>query len=566
MGYGGSPNPQFTIEGDELQYIRRDGTNKLIATQDDVETVESITFQNSVNPLNESIIRADTGADAQTLLLFGKSASTDGAWIQLVGEDDTTDTNQLLMGYGGNSNSQFTISGDELQYIRRDGVNKLIATQDDVATVNDITFQNPTTPTNESIVRADVGANTQKLLLYGKSTEANGAWIRVIGEDDPISPNRILMGSGGSANVQFDINGDESQRIRQDGTLHQILCHNDLVTDVEDSSTTNIHPTSVTSVINDRVDSLSDYVYSLPVPLTQGAVYTGSVVENAGVFRVSNRAGSVPTASLESALGLTAGTLSSLGYGTVIEGSAYSDKVYVSQGETFSFNWDWNSNEAPIIDFWFVSLMVGTTEVIFDYQPADGTTGTFSWVATESGLLQYGVGVVDVTDSIIDSNLYIDTFSPASVIPTGWSPVNTVARDNEADAFSGRYTFDQTLAEDTEHTIGASGTTATNTWSDMNDLPSGTYDITLKVFVDVTASGSPEYDLKVYGANDDGETIDDHNLVSSVNGTTNFKNSSVGEFKVRVTDRVFRLKWSEILGVSVTFTGSLSLVGFSLVQ
>jgi hypothetical protein len=662
MGYGGSPNPQFTIEGDELQYIRRDGTNKLIATQDDVETVESITFQNSVNPLNESIIRADTGADAQTLLLFGKSASTDGAWIQLVGEDDTTDTNQLLMGYGGNSNSQFTISGDELQYIRRDGVNKLIATQDDVATVNDITFQNPTTPTNESIVRADVGTDAQKILVYGKSTEANGAWVRVIGEDDPVSPNEVLMGVGGvtepqlilqadglqyvrrngtqkliatqedvgtvnsitlqnpttianesiiradlgadtqkvllygkstelngawvyiigeddttsaskvimgvggSTDVQFELTADELQRIRRNGALHQILSEDSFTTNVNETSTTKIHPTSVTSNINDGLIGVTEYVASLPVPLTQGAAYTGKVDEFGTQFRVHNGTGAVAVAVLEAAIGMTPGTLSGLGYGTVTEGSAYTDRAYINAGDTFSFNWDWSTNEVGAEDFWFAFLTINATELVFDFQPADGATGTFSWVATESGLLSYSVGAVDTTDASLDSWVIIDTFSPAAVIPNGWTPVNVVTRDNEADAFTDRYTFDQTLTEDTEHTIGASGTTATNIWSDMNDLPSGTYDITIRVFVDVTASGSPEYDLKVYCANDDAGTIDAHNIVGSVNGTTNFKNSSVGEFKVRVTDRVFRLKWSELLGVSVTFTGSLSLVGFSLEQ
>lgn len=156
------------------------------------------------------------------------------------------------------------------------------------------------------------------------------------------------------------------------------------------------------------------------------------------------------TASLESALNLTAGTLSSVGNGDGVIGSAISQLITVNAGDVVKFQWDFMTNQAyddgtpdsipPSVnndDFAFASLApVGPTSGsvfkladIFDSttitpnvsNPFIAETGfhTFTWVAPSSGQYLLGIGVlhttgVGVQEDGVNSGLLVDA---ASAVP-----------------------------------------------------------------------------------------------------------------------------------------------------
>lgn len=148
----------------------------------------------------------------------------------------------------------------------------------------------------------------------------------------------------------------------------------------------------------------------------------GNVTDNLdGSYILSTGSGSVSDADLETFLGLASGTLDNLAATTggsspnATQGSAIKDASQVELGETFSFDWEWTSFEdnpsSSFNDFAFYALIDTGLGVIADTFTADGTTGTFSYAATSAGLLQWGIGVVDDSDSVVDSFLTVSNIS-----------------------------------------------------------------------------------------------------------------------------------------------------------
>jgi hypothetical protein len=140
-----------------------------------------------------------------------------------------------------------------------------------------------------------------------------------------------------------------------------------------------------------------------------------------GVYTVSNKIGALSDADIEATLGLATGTLDGIQARDATEGSAIYDSLYVEAGDTFSFDWEWTSDEAAndafLNDFAFYSLSLGDVGVLADTSVLDGTTGTFTWTANGSGYLTYGVGVMDVFDGVTDSRLTVSNISHVSAVP-----------------------------------------------------------------------------------------------------------------------------------------------------
>ena len=133
-----------------------------------------------------------------------------------------------------------------------------------------------------------------------------------------------------------------------------------------------------------------------------------------GVYDMTTGTGSVNDTGIESFVGLVAGTLDTLQPKNARHGSALMDTITISTGDIFSFDWAWTSNESSnsfYNDFAFTSLSLDGAVVIADTYTPDGTTGSFSWTATTSGMLTYGVGVMDAYDYYVSSYLTVSNIS-----------------------------------------------------------------------------------------------------------------------------------------------------------
>lgn len=159
-------------------------------------------------------------------------------------------------------------------------------------------------------------------------------------------------------------------------------------------------------------------VASLNVNAT--VITAGNVSETpAGIFELSTQS-SMTDGDIESFLGLSS-TIDSISSGDAIEGSAISEVFAVSVGDIFSFGWTWFTDEDPaapentrpldVNDFSFYNLSLDgvdlSTAVIADTFTVNNAMGTVSWVATASGELGFGAGVMNVGLSRYDSRLLV---------------------------------------------------------------------------------------------------------------------------------------------------------------
>jgi hypothetical protein len=122
----------------------------------------------------------------------------------------------------------------------------------------------------------------------------------------------------------------------------------------------------------------------------------------------------VSDSAIENFLMLPTGTLDTISTGNATEGSAIKGSYYVNAGDTFSFDFTWDSNEvsgASYNDFAFYSLSLEDVGVIADTYARDNDTGSFTWTADRSGQLEFGIGIMDLNDSVVLSTLYINNLS-----------------------------------------------------------------------------------------------------------------------------------------------------------
>ena len=145
----------------------------------------------------------------------------------------------------------------------------------------------------------------------------------------------------------------------------------------------------------------------------------GNVSEVDGVYTLSTNGG-VSDSALESFAGIAAGSLDAEIGGNATEGSAIQSTIEVEAGDTFSFNWVFETNESSntfFNDFAFVALsLFGIDEVLATAaMDSPGTSGSYTWTAGGAGLLTWTVGIVDVGDTIVTSTLNVSKLSPVPV-------------------------------------------------------------------------------------------------------------------------------------------------------
>jgi len=140
---------------------------------------------------------------------------------------------------------------------------------------------------------------------------------------------------------------------------------------------------------------------------------------------LTTNAPSVTSSSVESFLGMS-------GLDGV-EGSAFKNSFQITKGQEFSFDWIFTTAERLSAgayfhnDYSFINLKLGD-EIIFSKtilgqaSNGDHSNGTFKWTATESGLLRYGVGILDVASSSTE-NLFLSKAIGSSIVISNINPV-----------------------------------------------------------------------------------------------------------------------------------------------
>ena len=128
--------------------------------------------------------------------------------------------------------------------------------------------------------------------------------------------------------------------------------------------------------------------------------------------------GSMGATQLESFLGLQSGALAlnpasqSGYYANATVGSALSTDVYLTAGQTLSFDWRFATGDyRPYNDFAFIAVSSSVTKLADVFAVGDyGALGwqTFTYTATTSGNHTVGFGVLDTGDSAVPSTLTID--------------------------------------------------------------------------------------------------------------------------------------------------------------
>ncbi|MEC4819473.1 MAG: hypothetical protein SAK29_40315 [Scytonema sp. PMC 1069.18] len=132
---------------------------------------------------------------------------------------------------------------------------------------------------------------------------------------------------------------------------------------------------------------------------------------------------SVSDTALKDFLGQNFVSIDSIGNGNATQGSALRKQITVKAGDVLSFDFNFLTNEGiPSVfnDFAFVSITPNSLSKLADtgsafvlsptrfFEETDYTTFTFQF--TEEGTYTVGLGVVDVTDTLVDSGLLVDNF------------------------------------------------------------------------------------------------------------------------------------------------------------
>jgi len=155
----------------------------------------------------------------------------------------------------------------------------------------------------------------------------------------------------------------------------------------------------------------------------------------------------VSDSTIETFLGLAAGTLDGLIAANATAGSAIKQTITVSAGDMLTFDWNFLTDEVEagddVPDFTFVSIVSGTSEILADAVSStfvsSGTsfpheTGftMFPYTFPTSGTFTLGFGVMHAGDNEVDSGLLLDNVTiipePATIALLGLGALSLLRR------------------------------------------------------------------------------------------------------------------------------------------
>lgn len=146
----------------------------------------------------------------------------------------------------------------------------------------------------------------------------------------------------------------------------------------------------------------------------------GNVGTSGEVAQLSNSGGQ-GTAAIENFLGLTSGTIATLGSNPTI-GSAIKQTFEAKEGTALRFSWRFQAGDyLPFNDFAFYSLAPTGASTLSNVARV-GNNGDSGWVnlsfvAPTTGLYTLGFGVMNSTDNAAASLLLVDNVE-ADIVPT----------------------------------------------------------------------------------------------------------------------------------------------------
>jgi len=171
-----------------------------------------------------------------------------------------------------------------------------------------------------------------------------------------------------------------------------------------------------------------------------GSVALNSVHQTEGSFSARLVAGgSIEAGTIQTALGMSSGALdAAVGGGAVHFGSAIYRSIALAAGQTFTFDWRFDSAETfsgalngGFNDFAYFSVN-GSVQVLRQATEGDSTGwATGSYTALTAGTYTFGFGVMNVGDNTANSQLYLDNVDLSGAVSV---PLAAVAEDAGAPA------------------------------------------------------------------------------------------------------------------------------------
>jgi hypothetical protein len=178
------------------------------------------------------------------------------------------------------------------------------------------------------------------------------------------------------------------------------------------------------------------------VPVAGNSFYTvppsgayQGFVSNGSVYSLSVPSAPVSTATLETALGVPAGTLLALGGGAATEGSCLTQVLSVLPGDTLEFKWNFQTDEPEAADNDFAFLTIssgGAVQLADTFYPglvlstsalfAETGYQSYAYTFTSAGTVTVGFGVADRGTTAVDSALLIDCVELVHGTPTNNPP------------------------------------------------------------------------------------------------------------------------------------------------
>lgn len=169
-------------------------------------------------------------------------------------------------------------------------------------------------------------------------------------------------------------------------------------------------------------------------------------IQPSTVLSFPGRQPAASASDLEAFLGLSSGSLSRIGNGTAIRGSAIEQTFTADVGDVLSFDWNFgtfeNTSDPNVNDFAFVELgldnslgVLANTKypnfipLIIPGLSEGKQTGfkTFSFTIPDATIYTLGIGVIKVGDGVGDSGLFIDNVKLTSTaVPEPSSALGTL--------------------------------------------------------------------------------------------------------------------------------------------
>ena len=421
---------------------------EVTATSEDGST-SSETFNIAINDADEFDVSAVTDTDTAANEVSESAVAGASVGVTAFASDADGTNSDVTYTLSSNPGNAFSIDEDTGE-----------------VTVNDpsaIDFESATSMQIEVTATSDDGSTSSETFDINVNDINEGASVvtgNVAGDEDSAIALNIQLGDvEPGATVTVTISGVPSGAVLSAGsdngdgswTLDQSDISGLTVTPPEDSHAdfsldiqTSVEESGATVNYNNAIDVTVDAVADAPVIIGPDEIThlqnpsigfeggLGNVDTMGTVNNPNNFGGQAPTegsqvaqmlaqgatdGQIEAELGLATGSLDGLSTGNAADGSSMQTAIAVEEGDVVTFDWNFvnaesiNDTNNGFNDFAIVNIN-GTPQVLAQSSDLNGpgSTGwnTFSFTATESGVLDLGFAMMNTNDQAVDSSFLVD--------------------------------------------------------------------------------------------------------------------------------------------------------------